>query len=308
MTSSCRLPNLLIVGAAKAGTTSLHALISRHPAAFMSEPKEPRFFAYEGERPEEFGGPGAGDLINSVIKTRAEYERLFAGVTDERVVGESSPAYLYSPVAAARIRETIPDAKMVVLLRDPAERAYSHWVDNVGSGWEPVQDFARVLDLAEERRQQNWWRKWDYIGHGFYAEQLRRYIERFRKDQLKVLMFDDIRGPNARGLDDLFTFLELDPSLLAQQQLPRANAGGLPRSHALTALMSQRNPVRSALRHVLPAGMRRRLRQGLVERNTAKPPLDPHARARLQEIYRADITELEGLLDRDLSAWLRTSS
>src|SRR6185312_3684389 len=176
MTHTSRLPNLLIVGAAKAGTTSLHALINRHPAAFMSELKEPRFFAYEGERPEAFGGPDAHILISSIVKTRSEYERLFAGVTDERVVGESSPAYLYSPVAATRIRETIPDAKIIVVLRDPAERAYSHWVDNVGSGWEPVHDFARALDLYDERCRQNWWRKWDYIGHGYYAEQLERYL------------------------------------------------------------------------------------------------------------------------------------
>src|SRR5437879_4218078 len=116
MTSGARLPNLLIVGAAKAGTTSLHALLGRHPAAFMSEPKEPRFFSYEGENAEAFGGPGAGVLINGIVKTQTEYKRLFAGVTAEHVVGESSPAYLYSPLAAARIRQMIPDAKIVVVL------------------------------------------------------------------------------------------------------------------------------------------------------------------------------------------------
>jgi hypothetical protein len=305
MTSSRTLPNLLIVGAAKAGTTSLHTLLGRHPAAFMSEPKEPRFFAYEGESPEAFGGPGASVLISTIVKTRADYEQLFADVSDERVVGESSPAYLYSPVAAARIHETIPNAKIIVLLRDPAERAYSHWVDNVGSGWEPVHDFTRVLDLAEERRRENWWRKWDYIGHGFYAEQLRRYLERFPSDQVKVLMFEELLRGDGSSLGDLFDFLELDRSSLEEQQLPRANAGGLPRSRALTAVMSQGNPLRSSLRHLLPAGVRSRFRQALVRRNTTKPPLDPAARARLQEIYRADICQLEGLLNRDLSAWLQ---
>src|SRR5262249_19186614 len=160
--------------------------------AFMSELKEPRYFAYEGECPEAYGGPGADSLITSIVKTRDEYERLFAGVTDQPVVGESSPAYLYSPVAAGRIQETIPYAKIVVVLRDPAARAYSHWVDNVGSGWEPVHDFAAALDLAEERRRENWWRKWDYLGHGFYAEQLKRYLERFPCEQIKVLLFEDL--------------------------------------------------------------------------------------------------------------------
>jgi hypothetical protein len=304
MTSSGRLPNLLIVGAAKAGTTSLHALLSRHPAAFMSEPKEPRFFAYEGERPEAFGGPGASDLISSIVRTRAEYEQLFAGVIDERVIGESSPAYLYSPVAADRIHATIPDAKIIVVLRDPAERAYSHWVDNVGTGWEPVHDFARALDLAEERRRQNWWRKWDYVGHGFYAAQLKRYIDRFPTAQIKVLLFEEILGRKAHGIDDIYAFLGLERGLIEQQELPRANAGGLPRSRALTAVLSQRNPLRSSLRRVLPPGARARVRQALVRRNTEKPPLDPTTRARLQDIYRADIHELEALIDRDLSHWL----
>jgi hypothetical protein len=302
------LPNLFIIGAAKAGTTSLHVLLSRHPAAFMSEPKEPRFFAYEGESPEAYGGPGASGLISSIIKTRADYEQLFAGVTDQRVIGESSPAYLYSHVAAARIHEAVPRAKIVVVLRDPADRAYSHWVDNVGSGWEPVHDFASVLDLADDRRRQNWWRKWDYIGHGFYAAQLKRYLDKFPASQIKVLLFEDMLGEQPRGVNDLCEFLDLDPALFEQQELPRANIGGLPRSRALTALLSRRNPVGSSLRRVLPSGVRARARSALVRRNTSRPALDPATRARLQEIYRDDIHDLEGLLDRDLSAWLRTSA
>jgi hypothetical protein len=308
MTSSPTLPNLFIVGAAKAGTTSLHVLLSRHPATFMSEPKEPRFFAYEGERPEAFGGPGASSLVSSIVKTRDEYEQLFAGVTDERVVGESSPAYLYSQVAAGRIHEAVPDARIVVLLRDPADRAYSHWVDNVGSGWEPVHDFARVLDLAEERRRENWWRKWDYVGHGFYAAQLKRYLDRFPADQIKVLLFEDMLGEHPAGVEDLCEFLDLDPALLERQELPRANTGGVPRSRTLTAVLSRRNPIRSSLRLVLPSGIRAPARRALVRRNTTKPPLDPDTRARLQELYRGDVRELEALIDRDLSHWLRPSN
>jgi hypothetical protein len=270
----------------------------------MSEIKEPRFFAYEGERPETFGGPGAAILIDSVVKTQTEYERLFDAANGKRIVGESSPAYLYSPVAAARINDALPNAKIVAVLRDPCERAYSHWVDNVTNGWEPVRDFGRALDLAEQRDQENWWRKWDYIGHGFYAEQLKRYLDRFPADQVKVLMFEDLLGEESDSLGELFEFLGLDPSLLEQRQLPKANAGGLPRSRALARLMSGQSFIRSSMRRVVPAALRARARRELVRRNTSKPPLDAATRVRLQDIYRDDIGQLEAILDRDLSPWL----
>ena len=222
-------------------------------------------------------------------------------------MGESSPAYLYSPVAAARIHETIPDAKIVVVLRDPADRAYSHWVDNVANRWEPVHDFAKVLDLAEERRRQNWWRKWDYVGHGFYAAQLKRYLDRFPAHQVKVLLFDDMLGEHPRGIDDLCEFLDLDPAPFGRQELPRAKSVVCHDPHP-HGVLSGHNPVRSSLRRVLPSTIRARVRNALVRRNTVRRPLERATRAKLHEIYRDDIHKLEGLLDRDLSALAETSA
>jgi hypothetical protein len=115
-------------------------------------------------------------------------------------------------------------------------------------------------------------------------------------------------GEHPAGVDELCKFLDLDPALLERQELPRANTGGLPRSRTLTAVLSRRNPIRSSLRVVLPSGIRARARRTLVQRNTTKPALDPGTRARLQELYRGDVCELESLIDRDLSHWLRPSN
>lgn len=297
------LPNFLVVGAAKAGTTSLYAHLGQHPDVFMTALKEPRFFAYEGEEPQSFAGPGSERLITSIVRTRGEYEALFVQAQGESAIGESSPAYLYSPVAARRIQEVIPHAKIVAVLRDPAERAHSHWVDNVGSGWEPVRDFTAALDLAEERRRANWWRKWDYIGHGFYGEQLRRYFRVFPREQIRVFLFEDLVNGWESRRAELLEFLEVDP-LLGPRALGRENRGAVPRFELVDRLLSRSNPVRTVLRHGMPPRMREAIRRQVSKTNTQTPALAPQLRLRLQAMYREDVLGLEELIDRDLSAWL----
>jgi hypothetical protein len=304
MASAGTLPNLLIIGAAKAGTTSLHGYLQRHPQAYMSALKEPRYFAYDGEVAESFAGPDASGLIEAIVKTQADYERLFDEAEDARVVGESSPAYLYSPTAPARIHKTVPSAKLVVALRDPAERAYSHWVDNVGAGWEPVLDFEQALDLADQRQRENWWRKWDYIGHGYYAEQLSRYLQLFPREQIKVLLFEDLKGDPDAVIRELLLFLELDPTL-EHPGIRRENAGGVPRSRTLAAVASNPNALRTTARRLLPRSLRARVRREIAARNVHKPAMAPSARMRLVETYRRDIDLLADLIGRDLSSWLR---
>src|SRR3954452_17434204 len=117
------MPNFLIVGAAKSGTTSLYYYLKQHPQVFVSPVKEPKFFAYEGEKV-VYRGPGDAENNRRLVNNLADYRALFGGANGAKAIGEASPVYLYSPKACERIRHYLPDAKLFVILRDPAERAY----------------------------------------------------------------------------------------------------------------------------------------------------------------------------------------
>jgi hypothetical protein len=292
------LPNFFIVGAAKSGTTALYRYLRQHPDVYLPDVKEPRFFSYDPSDRTQYAGPRAHELIDSVVKDQAAYEALYAAVNGESAIGDVSPAYLPSPIAAGRIRAAVPDARVVAVLRDPVERAYSHFLDNVGSGWETETDFERVLDLREERRRERWWRKWDYVGNGFYGAQLERYCDAFEPDRIQVYLYDDLRA-DARGLvGDLLGFLGVDPS--AELDVSgRHNVSAVPRSRGVQRLLSAPAPVRSALKPLVPTHVRSRLRRG----NLHRPEMSDVARARLREIYREDVERLEALIGRDLSAW-----
>jgi Sulfotransferase family len=296
------LPNFFIVGAAKSGTTALYRYLRQHPDVFLPDVKEPRHFAYDPDDHTEYAGPRAHVLIDSVVKDRARYEALYAGVNGERALGDASPAYLVSPIAAGRIHQAVPEARIVAVLRDPVERAYSNFVDNVQDGWEPERDFDRVLALQEQRRRENWWRKWDYVGHGFYADQLQRYYDTFDAQRMRVYLYEDLQADRRGLVRNLLGFLGVDPSVELDVS-GRHNVSAVPRSERVQNLVGGRGVLKRTVKPLLPAAVRRRLRSGVERRNLHKPEMSAEARATLREIYREDVERLESLIGRDLSAW-----
>ena len=170
------MPNFLIIGAAKSGTSSLYAYSKQHPEIYMSSLKEPRFFAFEGEKV-DFCGPGS-DVFNQETITNLEaYRALFNRVSDEKAIGEASPAYLCVPKAAECIYHYIPDVKLIVILRQPAERAYSSFLHTVRAGVEVNTDFTHALQEEEKRILNNWGFIWRHKTLGFYYPQLKPYFD-----------------------------------------------------------------------------------------------------------------------------------
>jgi len=141
------LPDFLVAGAPKSGTTALNAALSRHPGLFLSPIKEPKFFLTDGPPPTK-GGPGDALTYREHIWQRDRYEALFDAAPAGALRGESTPLYLYDQAAMARIRQTIPAVKLIVIVRDPVERAHSNWTHLWSAGLEPVGDFVRAC--AEE--------------------------------------------------------------------------------------------------------------------------------------------------------------
>jgi hypothetical protein len=304
------MPNFLIIGAQKAGTTSLYHYLAQHPQIYVSPIKEPNFFASEGEKPDP-SRPSINDID--------DYENLFDGVSDERAIGEASPWYLYSPKARERIKHYIPQAKLIAILRDPAERAYSQFLHFVRDGREPTTDFVRALREEEVRVRENLAAGHDtgraasgaYVGRGLYHAQLEGYLELFDRSQIKVLLSEELNDDPVGTLQDVFRFLEVDdtfvPSVSTKHQV-----AGLPKNRLLHAFLTRPNLARRVFRMVklyLPPALRLRIANNLVQlknQNFVEPPdLPAEARKQLVEVYREDILKLQVLIDRDLSSWLR---
>lgn len=299
-----RLPTFLIIGTGKAGTTSLYHMLQQHPEIFMSPVKEPNFFAFEGQRP-SFRGPGDDRRVNrESIVSLEEYGKLFAGVRGERAVGEASTRYLEVAPTAARIKAHVPDARLVAILRNPADRAFASYLHHRRDGREPCESFAEALHL-EERRTRDHWGFGQYLSGGFYYRQLQPYWDLFAASQMRIYLYDDFASDPRRVLRDLYAFLGVDDGFQADLSVPY-NVSGIPRNQFVDTLLSA-SPVTNAIKSVLPAGVRDRIAAAVRARRNAnleRPAQPPETRRLLVDAYREEILRLQDRLGRDLSAWL----
>jgi len=297
------IPNFLIIGTAKAGTTALYNYLKQHPRIYMSPVKEPKFFAYEGEKL-DFRGPGDREANTSVVTDIDAYRALFAKVSNETAVGEASPLYLYAPKAPERIQHHIPEAKLIAILRNPIERAYSSFSQMVREGREPLGDFSQALGAEERRIRENWAPGWHYKRRGFYHTQLERYFDRFHRDQIKIYLYEDLQANPVGVLQETFRFLGVDDAFIPDISL-RHNVSGIPKSQALHVFLRRPNPIKSVFKPFVRKQLRSRIKTRLSNRNLRQlPQLPPKARKELAEAYREDVLKLQELTRRDLSTWL----
>jgi hypothetical protein len=295
------MPNFLVIGAARSGTTSLHHYMKAHPEIFMSSVKEPNFFGFHnGQIDLGYDAPGWRSWSRRSTPELEKYHALFREVKEEKAIGEVSPMYMRSPGAAERIRRAIPDARLIAILRDPAERAYANYMGRLRDGTEKNPDPRDALEAAICGRGSGW-RKEVYIDLGSYHERLRPFYERFDRDRIRVVLFDDFIRDRRAVLRELFAFLEVDPGFEPDTSIAY-NSSGRIRNPLLRFAWTNSNTLRARVQPWLPRPLRE-AGWALVQRNLSRPPLPPDLRARLVEWYRPDILALEELLDRDLSAW-----
>jgi hypothetical protein len=301
------LPNFFIVGAAKGGTTALYYYLSRQPDVFMSGLKEPHFFAYEGARPTPVG---VGDqyLIDSAVIDIESYERLFEGAR-QRAIGEASTGYLFYPHVAARIAARLPRAKIIAVLRDPAERAFSAFTYLRREGREVLKDFEAALDAEPSRRASGWAPLWSYVEGGRYARQLEPYYAAFPSDQIKVVLSEDLEADTRGVVGEVLRFLGIDAPVVGDLEA-RFNVSGEPRSQSLNRLyrfLSQPHPIKPPVAAVLPVRVRKELvgrSRSFIERiNQRKVSMPAAARARVCRTLYDDTVALEHMLGRDLTSW-----
>jgi hypothetical protein len=290
------LPNFLIAGAAKCGTTTFHALLQHHPDVFLCEPKEPHHFtAPEWDTAES--GPGDAYVRSRVVGSRDRYLSLFGPGAARAVRGEASTdTFHHAARTIPRIRELLGDPAILLILRNPAERAFSAYMHLRREGRETLP-FAEALAREPERIRDGWEFSWHYRDGGFYHERTRLFLDSFSR--VKILLFEEAMADPAAAAREILSFLQLD----ARAALPRAvrlNPSGEPQWPWLRDWLVKPGPVRDRVRDLLPPAWRRRIRSELLRLTSRRTTLDPDIRRELLRGYADDMARLSDLLGRKL--------
>jgi hypothetical protein len=307
-----RTPNFFVVGAPKTGTTSLCRYLEQHPDVFMSPIKEPCFFAPEmaAVSPETraryareraplnayLDGPMSERRDSGFVIEWTDYLKLFKRAREERAVGEGSVAYLGSLHAPRAIRERIPDARIVAVLRDPADRLFSHYkvVRAMGRTALTFPDWAEAERRIEAARDIGWGSVWA----GRYGTQLERYLEHFPRAQIHIVMYDDFARDAPATLRSIFEWLGVDPRADVDTR-ERFNVTAVPRWTELDVAPARR--LWGAVKRTLPRRLTARARDWV--NGAAQLSYGRDERERIVAMHETEIRLVERLIGRDLSAW-----
>jgi hypothetical protein len=298
------MPDFFIAGVPKAGTTALHAALARHPALFMSAVKEPKFFLTDGP-PHAQGGPGDAKTYREHIWRRADYEALFDPAVAGQLRGESTPFYLYSRAAQRRIQAQIPRAKLIVVLRDPAERAHSNWTHMWSAGLDPVGDVIQACAEEQHRITAGWAEFWHYTALGRYGEQLEHLYRLFPREQVLVFRYRALVEDPAAALDRVCGFLGVPQGVLSD--MPRENVTAHPdptlRHRAVSRTLRAGHTIAAALPGQAGSGLTDHLERILQQDAAPRRPLTWQQRQALLPYFEDDIRLLESLTGEDFSNW-----
>jgi Sulfotransferase domain len=303
------LPDFYIVGSAKSGTTALYHMLRRHPQIFMPDSKEPWFFASELQEntpPRPEGTP----------RTLEEYRAWFKGAQPGQLVGEASVLYLWSQTAARAIAAVRPDARIIAILREPASLLRSLHLQFVETYIETELDFARALELEDERRAGRalprsayWPRALMYSEHARYVEQLRRYHEEFGEDNVLVLVYDDFRDDNDAAVRRVLRFLGVDDAVALESVTanPTVHIRARRLHNVLRTLTVSSGPGMRAVRIAVKAATPRTLRYRALEAAKRRVvygearPADEAVMAELRRCFAPEVAALSAYLGRDLT-------
>lgn len=291
-----RCPNFFILGAAKSGTTTLYDVLRQHPDVFLTEVKEPQFFS------------------NDTLYARGIDHYLshhFGGSERFAARGEATPHYLCFEKVAQRISRWIPGntCRFIVVMRDPAKRAWSLYWNMVSEGVEPLE-FEAALAQERERRSDpqidaDGSLRYAYVSSGDYARQIKAYLKYFDISQFHFVWFEDLVANPSDTIATVCRFL----GVRSDTQLDfdtKSNSSHRPRSAWLHNFIRSPNPIKSLFKPLVPERLRYRLTTHLTAKNRAavrNPALDARTEMILREQFDDDLAALERLTGRDLAAW-----
>ena len=306
------MPTFLIIGAMKGGTWSLYEYLAQHPEVFAPDVKEPTFFVdcaphgmrmpYRGRRTFLKRGEQAA------FGTLGSYRQLFRGAEDYAARFEASTSYLSHPPAAKYIKELLPSIKLVALLRNPVDRAYSAYNFQRSFGREPAETFEEALREERAGQRDDWWYSWRHLHCGLYAQHLETYRRSFRDDQFLILRSESFFADPTSTCRRILHFIGVDP----EYRLPthRIRNETRIRNPLLTAAYRDvflQSSLQGALRAFFPKAVRRpaaaRMRRIVESMGRRPPPMGVTLRSELVDFFAADIERLGNLVDWDPRAW-----
>ncbi|MGY1697007.1 MULTISPECIES: sulfotransferase [unclassified Geodermatophilus] len=304
-----RLPQFVIAGAPKAGTTALHAALATHPGLYLSPVKEPKYYLTDGRPPPRSRqrGPGDAHSAREWVWRRADYLRLFDGAPPGTVRGESTPFYLHDRAAQRRLAADVPGIRVVVVVRDPVDRAWSNWVHLRADGLEPEADFRTAVSREDARVAAGWAPFWHYRGLGRYGEQLRDLYAVLPRSQVLLLRYRQLVDTPRETLDRVSAFLGVEPGVahtVAPENV-KPYVPDTPRYRALARVVR----AGAALGAYAPPQVWRQVSRPLLAALHAgrapRPPLPVEVRRAVLAPLLPDITLLEELTGESFDDWRR---
>jgi hypothetical protein len=310
------LPNFLVVGAAKAGTTSIYQYLDQHPEVYLSPIKETNYFAkdipldkirkdyYKG------GALDVGAYVDTDLSERIHiafvsewehYRKLFKNVRSEKAIGEISNSYLHSTVAAREIKAVDPNMKIIMILRDPIKRAFSHYKMTLRVGL--VRDsFYEELQRDYAAAEKGFRVSHLYVEMGQYAAQVQRYLDHFPREQVKIYLFDDLKADAASVIDDMLRFLGVDPAYGVDTSF-QANQASVPKNAGLVHFL-RKTGIRKLAKNLAPRFVGQAAKKVFYkEKDDLK--IEQREKDFLRPLFEEDVQALSRMLDRDLSHWLQ---
>jgi hypothetical protein len=306
--------NFFLVGAAKSGTTSVYDFLNHHSEAFMSPIKEPNFFSTDIhidkfsevyrkttflDTDKYFSNSNLEPLQLTFVRDRKQYDRLYEKATNEPLIGECSTSYLYSENAAQNIFNYNPAAKIVIVLRNPIQRAYSHYLMALKYGFTD-QDFLTAIQQDQAKDDKGWGSSELFIDLGLYTAQIKRYFDLFGEKQVNIMFMEDLQSNPKAFYDSLCEFLKIDKQDPFYKSV-KSNSALAPRYPTLNKFLVKFG-LKQFVKQISPLILVKLLK-GLVF-NSEVPKLTTIEKKFILKYYKKEIEKLALLLNRDLKHWL----
>lgn len=296
--------NLFIVGAAKSGTTSLYNYLKQHSEIFFPKVKEPNYYSnIESENPRAYLMPKQGKFHHQrIIRNKEVYYELYKEAKGEKIMGDASPSYLWDSNAASKIHKDNPDAKILIVLRDPVIRAFSHYLMNVKTGTQESRDFREAILKDRNSPSKIWGKDHLYIELGLYYSQIKIYMDIFGNKQVKVIIYESLFRDIKKSLIDIFNFLEVDANEINNVDFEIAhNSFSFPKNKFYRKLIQFNNSIFIVSQYI-PDFFKNIFKKKMLKEGE-RPKLNQNDYDYVYENFREDIKMTEKLLDISLSNW-----